>query len=66
MEEKGELKEENELFLMNQSNCDHAKERHYVQNRLDILNGFELTLTRCINCHKVLCFQAKKIANSKA
>lgn len=63
--EKGEMMEK-ELFLIDKSNCDHAKERHYVQNRLDILNGFELVLTRCINCHKVLFVEAKKIADSKA
>ena len=60
------MREEIERFLINKSNCDHAKERHYVQNRLDILNGFELVLTRCINCHKILNFQAKKIGSSKA
>lgn len=60
------MDEEKDAFLVKQLNCNHARERHYTQNRLDILNGFELVLTRCINCHKILCLQTKKIADSKA
>jgi hypothetical protein len=52
---------ENRLILISQASCDHAKQRRYSQKRFDILNGFELVLTRCINCHKILAFEAKKL-----
>jgi hypothetical protein len=51
------------LFSVAQATCDHAKERHYTQTEFDILKGFELTVTRCINCHKTLALQAKKVGN---
>jgi len=64
-ESKDELREgrmkEDRLFLLSQVSCDHAKQRRYTQTRFDILNGFELVLTRCINCHKILAFEAKKL-----
>ena len=41
--------------------CDHAMHPSYTQRRFDILNGFELILTRCINCHKILKLEAKKL-----
>jgi hypothetical protein len=53
--------EENRLDSISQVTCDHAKQRRYTQTRFDILNGFELVLTRCINCHKVLAFEVKKL-----
>jgi hypothetical protein len=49
------------LIIVNQFTCDHAKQRHYTQTRFDILNGFELLLTRCINCHKILALEVKKL-----
>jgi hypothetical protein len=49
------------LVSISQVTCDHAKQRHYTQTRFDILNGFELVLTRCINCHKILAFEVKKL-----
>lgn len=52
---------ENSLVSISQVTCDHAKQRHYTQARFDILNGFEIVLTRCINCHKILTFEAKKL-----
>jgi hypothetical protein len=52
---------EDRLFLLSQVSCDHAKQRRYTQTRFDILNGFELVLTRCINCHKILALEAKKL-----
>lgn len=45
--------------------CDHYQQRHYQQKRLDILNGFELILTRCINCHKVLSLEARRIKRTE-
>ena len=53
---------ENRLVAISQATCDHAKQRRYTQTRYDILNGFELVLTRCINCHKILTFEVKKLA----
>ena len=44
-----------------QVTCDHAMHRSYTQRRFDILNGFELVLTRCINCHKTLVLEIKKL-----
>ena len=52
---------EDRLILISQVSCDHAKQRRYTQTRFDILNGFELVLTRCINCHKILALEAKKL-----
>jgi len=53
--------EENRLISISQVTCDHAKQRCYTQMRSDILNGFEVVVTRCINCHKILTFEAKKL-----
>ncbi len=53
--------EEDRLISISQVTCDHAKQRHYTQTRFDILNGFEIVVTRCINCHKILAFKAKKL-----
>lgn len=52
---------EDELMVISKVICDHLQQRHYKQKRLDILNGFELVLTRCINCHKVLNLEARRI-----
>jgi hypothetical protein len=41
--------------------CDHAMYSSYTQRHFDILNGFELVLTRCINCHKTLKLEVKKL-----
>jgi hypothetical protein len=49
------------LVSISQVTCDHAKQRRYTQTRFDILNGFEVVLTRCINCHKILAFEVKKL-----
>ena len=57
---KGEMAEDR-LVSISQATCEHAKQRHYTQTRFDILNGFEIVLTRCINCHKILNLEAKKL-----
>jgi hypothetical protein len=49
------------LIFVCQAACDHSMYRSYTQRRFDILNGFELVLTRCINCHKTLKLEAKKL-----
>jgi hypothetical protein len=41
--------------------CDHAKQRLYVQRYFDILNGFEVVVTRCCNCHKTLALEGKRL-----
>jgi len=56
---------EEELMLIRNNLCNHLQHRNYNQKRLDILNGFQLTLIRCINCHKVLSLEAKKIREYK-
>lgn len=55
--------EEDEVVVIRKCICNHFQQRQYTQKRLDILNGFELVLTRCINCHKVLNLEAKRIKN---
>ncbi len=49
-----------EYLTVRQAICEHATHRSYAQRRFDILNGFELNLTRCINCHKTLELDVKK------
>ena len=46
--------EQEELTSVSRALCDHSKQRRYTQEKFDILNGFDLTETRCINCHKIL------------
>ncbi|MFB3889946.1 MAG: hypothetical protein ACE14S_10680 [Candidatus Bathyarchaeia archaeon] len=44
-----------------QATCHHTDHVWYTQRRFDILNGFEILLTRCINCHKTLTLEVKKL-----
>ena len=53
--------DEERLVDTSQLNCSHSTERLYTQRCFDILNGFELTFTRCINCHKIVSLEAKKL-----
>jgi hypothetical protein len=55
--------DEDRLVYTSQLNCNHEKQRLYKQRQFDILNGFELNYTRCINCHKIVNLDAKKFAN---
>jgi len=55
--------DEERLVDASQSTCSHEAERLYTQRCFDILNGFELTFTRCINCHKVVSLEAKKLTS---
>ena len=41
-------------------NCNHRKQELYIERCFDILNGFELTFTRCLNCHRIVGLEAKK------
>ncbi len=43
--------------------CDHDLDKTYTERCFDILNGFELTFTRCINCHKIVSLEAKKFSS---
>jgi hypothetical protein len=52
---------ENRLLSVAQATCEHAKQRQYTQTRFDILNGYELVFTRCINCHKILILDVRKL-----
>jgi len=53
--------DEKELVETGQVNCSH-KQRLYNQRCFDILNGFELNFTRCIDCHKIVSLEAKKFS----
>jgi hypothetical protein len=53
--------DEERLVDISQHKCDHTTDRLYTQRCFDILNGFELTFTRCINCHKIVSLEAKKL-----
>jgi len=53
--------EQEELTSVNQALCDHSKQRRYTQKQFDILNGFDLIETRCLNCHKILDLAISKI-----
>jgi hypothetical protein len=55
--------DEEKLVDTSQLNCNHENQRLYTQRFFDILNGFELTFTRCINCHKIISLEVKKLAN---
>jgi hypothetical protein len=48
------------LGYARQPNCNHKKQQLYTQKRFDVLNGFELTFTRCLNCHKIVGLEARK------
>ena len=53
--------EKDRLVSISKVTCNHEKQRQYTQTRFDILNGFTLVLTRCLNCHKILAFEVKKL-----
>ncbi len=53
--------DEERLVETSQRNCSHGSDGLYTQRCFDILNGFELTFTRCINCHKIVSLDAKKL-----
>jgi hypothetical protein len=54
--------EDDRLFYSSQPKCKHIKQELYKQKRFDILNGFELTFTRCLNCHKIVGLEARKFS----
>ena len=54
--------EEGSISSLKSFTCDHIKPRLYTQRQFDILNGFELTFTRCLKCHKVMALEAKKLS----
>jgi hypothetical protein len=53
--------DEGQLPSISQVMCDHAKQRRYIQRYFDILNGFELVVTRCGNCHKTIALEVKRL-----
>lgn len=57
--------EEDTLVSALKGGCNHQKERHYTQRQFDILNGYEIHVTRCINCHKTLSLEAKKFGGTQ-
>lgn len=55
--------DEETLVDTSQLNCSHKEQELYTERCFDILNGFELTFTRCLNCHKVVGLDAKKFGD---
>jgi cytochrome c2 len=53
--------EEDSVYSINQASCNHSKQQHYSQKDYDLLNGYEFVFTKCMNCHKILCIDAKKM-----
>ena len=52
--------EEERLAGTSPVNCSHEEKQLYTERCFDILNGLELTFTRCLSCHKIVGLQAKK------
>ncbi len=46
--------------VTSQAECDHQK-GFYTERCFDVLNGFELVFTRCIDCHKIVELETKKL-----
>jgi len=57
---EGRMDEEGLIETSSQLNCNHKENQLYTERCFDILNGFELIFTRCLNCHKVVSLEAKK------
>jgi len=53
--------DEERLVSASQQNCSHKEQQLYTERFFDILNGFELTFTRCPSCHKTMSLEAKKL-----
>ncbi|MCW4044257.1 MAG: hypothetical protein NWE94_01920 [Candidatus Bathyarchaeota archaeon] len=53
--------DERQIIAVNQATCNHAKQSQYTRRHFDLLNGFELVVTRCVNCHKPLVMEIKKL-----
>jgi hypothetical protein len=41
--------------------CDHAMHKSYKQRRFDMVYGYELVDTKCLNCHKIISLEIKKL-----
>jgi len=50
-----------QLPTIRQVNCDHLSHEQYTERRFDLLNGFELVETKCVNCHKILSSKITRI-----
>jgi hypothetical protein len=55
--------DEEKLVDIIQLNCDHENQTLYTDICFDVLNGFELTFTRLINCHKIVSLEVKKFSS---
>ncbi|MGO8806982.1 MAG: hypothetical protein ACLQO7_10350 [Candidatus Bathyarchaeia archaeon] len=53
--------DEERLISASPQNCSHQERQLYTERFFDILNGFELTFTRCPSCHKTVSLEAKKL-----
>ena len=61
--ERREMEEEI-LISIDQKNCDHWRHRKYTERNFDVLNGFEIIIIRCCNCHKRLQMTVKGLAKT--
>ena len=52
--------DEERLVSASPLNCSHQERQLYTERFFDILNGFELTFTRCPSCHKTVSLDRKK------
>jgi hypothetical protein len=60
--ENGERRvDDSQLISAGRLMCDHAKQRLYVQRQFDILNGLEVVVTRCCNCHATIALEVKRL-----
>jgi hypothetical protein len=53
---------EDGTYFVRQLSCKHEKTQRYTEKRYDIYNGLEFTFTRCLNCHKIVELEAKKLS----
>jgi hypothetical protein len=58
--EKGRRMATERIVGTTQTICKH-EQMVYAERCFDILNGFEFTFNRCINCHKIISLEAKKL-----
>jgi hypothetical protein len=55
--------EEDNIIYAKQITCEHGNQKVYTQRSFDIIEGFELVYTRCLNCHKIVSLEVKKLSN---
>lgn len=54
------------LVSIVQHNCKHENHRKYRLRSFDIFNGFEISATKCSNCHKTAELSVRKVSTHEA